>query len=122
MQQASQDHVDQLTDHVSDTAPYCLAIVVFLRRKFIGTSDAFFDGLRRSAGQLTQPLSGIGRGWVVPAYDAVHGSITVRPQPAKPPVSRVAMLAPGASAVAAISASNFSIGFPALRRARTISG
>jgi Queuosine biosynthesis protein len=58
----------------------------------------------------------------LPYYDAVHGSITVRPQPANPPVSRVAMLAPAASAVAAISASNFSIGLPACRRASTISG
>jgi hypothetical protein len=69
------------------------------------------------AGHLTQPLSGMRQGRVAPAYDAVHGSITV-----KPPVSRVAMLAPAASAIAAISASNFSIGFPAWRRARTISG
>jgi hypothetical protein len=44
---------------------------------------------------------------------AVHGSITVRPHPANPPLSRVAMLAPAASAVAAINASNFSIGLPA---------
>jgi hypothetical protein len=36
----------------------------------------------------------------------------VSPQPANPPVLRVAMLAPAASVVAAISASNFSIGFP----------
>jgi hypothetical protein len=37
----------------------------------------------------------------------------VRPQPANPPVSRVAMLAPATRAVAAISASNLSIGLPA---------
>jgi hypothetical protein len=43
---------------------------------------------------------------VVPAYDAVHGSITIRPQPVKPAVSRVAMLALAASTVAAISVSN----------------
>jgi len=43
----------------------------------------------------------------------------VRPQPAKPAVSRVATLAP--SAVAAIKASNPSSGFPACRRATTIS-
>jgi hypothetical protein len=59
-----------------------------------------------SAGQLTQLLSDIGQWRVVPAYDAVHESITVRPQPVKPAVSRVVMLAPAPSAVAAISASN----------------
>ena len=55
-------------------------------------------------------------------HRVAHGSITIRPQPANPPVSRVAMLAPTASAVAAISASNFSIGLPAWRRTSTMSG
>ena len=44
---------------------------------------------------------------------ASHGLTIARPQPVNPPKSRVAMLAPAASAVAAISASNFSIGLPA---------
>ena len=73
---------------------------------------------------LTPALSlqaGRGRYWR-DYYGAVHGSITLRQQSANPPVSRVAMLAPAASAVAAISASNFSIGLSACRRASTISG
>ena len=50
-----------------------------------------------------------------------HGSIRVRPQASNPPASRVAILAPAVSAVAAISASNASIGLPTRRRATTIS-
>ena len=55
-------------------------------------------------------------------HDAVQGSITVRPQPANPPVSRVATLAPAARAMAAINPSSPSRGVPAWRRAMTISG
>jgi hypothetical protein len=72
------------------------------------------------AGQLTVG-KGASHGTRDPRHEAVQGSIAVRPHPANPPVSRVAMLAPAASAVAAISASNFSIGFPTWRRAITIS-
>lgn len=52
---------------------------------------------------------------------ASHGLTSVTPQPAKPPMSRVATVAPETKAVAAMSASNASIGAPARRRTTTIS-
>ena len=54
-------------------------------------------------------------------YGASQGLTRVRPQPAKPPVSRVASPAPATRAVAAIWASKASIGRPPRRRAATIS-
>src|SRR5580700_7623527 len=54
-------------------------------------------------------------------HDASHGLMSVRPQPSNPPTSRVAMSAPTAKAMAAISASKASIGLPARRRVVTIS-
>jgi hypothetical protein len=47
--------------------------------------------------------------------------MSATPQPSKPPTSRVAMSAPTARAVAAISASKASIGLPARWRVATIS-
>src|ERR1700710_681456 len=52
---------------------------------------------------------------------AVHRSISDRPQPENPAVSRVAMRASAASATAAISASSTPTGEPACLRATTIS-
>jgi hypothetical protein len=37
--------VGQLVYGVGDAAPYCLAVVIVLRRKFIGARGAFLDGL-----------------------------------------------------------------------------
>ena len=54
-------------------------------------------------------------------YGVSQGLITVRPQPAKSPVSRVASPASTTRAVAAIWASKASIGRPSRRRAATIS-
>jgi hypothetical protein len=45
--------------------------------------------------------------------------ITVRPQPANPPASWGANAGAGRQRIAAVSASNFSIGLPAWRRANT---
>jgi hypothetical protein len=58
---------------------------------------------------------------VVNGHETVQVPTSVWPQAENPPVSRVATLASLASAVAAIGASNPSIGLPAWRRAGTMS-
>jgi hypothetical protein len=65
-----------------------------------------------------RPWSGVPRS---SSHDAVHGLIKVRPQPSNPLISRVAISAPDVIAVAAICASNASMGALARRRVVTIS-
>lgn len=64
-------------------------------------------------------LGNVGLQLAVPRHAAAHGLTMFRPHPVKPPTSRVAIAAPAASVVAAMSASNASIGAPASRRAVT---
>ena len=64
MQRAKRSGVGQLAHGVGDAAPCCQAIVIVLRRKFIGACVAFLDGLfaippEHQVGGAQMSISGI---------------------------------------------------------------
>ncbi len=72
---------------------------------------------RRPPGSEHQPWRAVRRS----NYPKVHGLMSVRPQPSKPPTSRVTTPAPCDRAMAAIIRSRVAIGFPACLRVAKIS-
>ena len=99
-------------------------MVVLLANAFLGLPPvvvglALYLMLSRS-GPLG-PAIDLAHNHVARVHDAVHGSISVRPQSSKSPMSRVTTLAPLVRAIAAIIRSAVAAGLPARRRAEKTS-